>query len=172
MPVYHECQYVRQKISSQLSGKIHIWQRGAPARRCQWYKGNHGGRVTTEEHAHEKITSCNNILSDKEKTNPHLGRVVSLAEVVWFVLGFPYTYCNADFVHVSRLPLEHRVGILLSGSSRSYNSWFARLVMLHRSTAGSHWSLPTTVMLHRHLTFDRLNCCISMSFSCIRSASR
>ena len=96
-------------------------------------------RVTTEEHAHEKITSCNKIVSNKEKTNPHLGREVSLAEVVWFVLGFPYTYCNADFVHVSTLPLENRVGTLRwhTHSSKMYTANGKDLVAVQgRMTAG------------------------------------
>jgi hypothetical protein len=54
--------------------------------------------VTTEEHAHEKISGCAINIKKKEKKNAHLGREISLAEVVWFVLGFPYTYCTAEFV--------------------------------------------------------------------------
>jgi len=69
-------------------------------------------KVTTEEHAHEKITSCKRLQALKEKTNRQLGREISLAEVVWFVLEFPYTYCTSDFVHVPTLPLECRVGVL------------------------------------------------------------
>jgi hypothetical protein len=37
--------------------------------------------------------------------------VICLAEVVWFLLDLPYTYCNAEFVHVATVPLETRVGI-------------------------------------------------------------
>jgi hypothetical protein len=69
-------------------------------------------KVTTEEHAHEKITTCRKIGESKEKIRPHLGREMSLAEVVWFVLGFPYTHCTADFVHVPTLPLENRAAVL------------------------------------------------------------
>ena len=65
-------------------------------------------KTVTEEHAHEKIASCRRIVEEKEKKNPHLGREISLAEVVWFVLGFKYTYCTADFVRVSTVPLESR----------------------------------------------------------------
>ena len=54
-------------------------------------------QIRTEEHAHEKIASCRKIVKEKEAKNPHLGREVSLAEVVWFVLGFQYTYCTAKF---------------------------------------------------------------------------
>ena len=72
-------------------------------------------RVTTEDHAHEKISGCKNVLMKKlEASKSHLGREVSLSEVVWFVLGFPYTYSTADFVHAQTLPLENRVGILHS----------------------------------------------------------
>jgi len=69
-------------------------------------------KITTEEHGHEKITNCKKLLSAKEKQSAHLGREISLAEVVWFLLGFPYTYCTSDFISVGTLPLEHRVGIL------------------------------------------------------------
>jgi hypothetical protein len=69
-------------------------------------------QVRTEEHGHEKITSCQKILEKKEQKSAHHGREICLAEVVWFVLGFPYTYCTAEFVHVPTLPLENRVGVL------------------------------------------------------------
>jgi hypothetical protein len=65
-------------------------------------------RVTTEEHGHEKIAGCRKILEAREKLQPHLGREMSLAEVVWFILGFPYTYCTANFVHVPTLPIDSR----------------------------------------------------------------
>jgi len=41
-----------------------------------------------------------------------MGREICLAEVVWFLLGLPYTHCNADFVHVATVPLENRAGVL------------------------------------------------------------
>jgi len=65
-------------------------------------------RVTTEDHAHEKITSCRRIVEEKENIKEHSAREVRLAEVVWFVMGFPYTYCTANFVHVPTLPLGFR----------------------------------------------------------------
>jgi hypothetical protein len=69
-------------------------------------------KVITEDHAHEKITHCKNLLDNKLKVSKsHLGREVSLCEIVWFNLGFCYTYCTADFVHASMLPLENRVGV-------------------------------------------------------------
>ena len=67
--------------------------------------------IRTEEHAHEKIASCRKIVKEKEAKNPHLGREVSLAEVVWFVLGFQYTYCTANFVSVCTLPLDNRAAV-------------------------------------------------------------
>ena len=79
-------------------------------------------KVTTEDHAHEKITGCKKILSQKEEKKPHHGREVSLTEVVWFALGLPYTYCNANFVHVPTLPLENRVGVLRHSRSISTTS--------------------------------------------------
>ena len=70
-------------------------------------------RITTEEHAHEKITSCKRIVDKKlSASKSHLGREVSLCEVVWFDLGFAYTYCTAGFVHAATLPLENRVGVM------------------------------------------------------------
>ena len=69
-------------------------------------------KVTTEEHAHEKITNCRRIVMEKEKSHQHQGREVSLAEVVWFVLGFRYCYCTASFVHLPTLPLAHRAAVL------------------------------------------------------------
>jgi predicted GIY-YIG superfamily endonuclease len=67
---------------------------------------------TTEEYAREKMTACRNILPEKDKRKPQLGREISLNEVVWFNLGFRYTYCTADFVHVPTLPLENRAAVL------------------------------------------------------------
>jgi hypothetical protein len=69
--------------------------------------------ITTEEHQHEKITNCAQIAKHKEKKNAHLSREMSLAEVVWFNLGFPYTYCTAEFIHVPALPIESRAVVLL-----------------------------------------------------------
>ena len=70
-------------------------------------------RLTTEEHGHEKITSCRrNLEKNINSSKSCMGREVSLAEVVWFVLGLRYTYCTADFVHTHTLPLENRIGIL------------------------------------------------------------
>jgi hypothetical protein len=65
--------------------------------------------LTTEGHAHEKITGCN--LVNKTKEGANTGREICLAELVWFLLGLPYTYCNAEFAQVSTLPLESRVGV-------------------------------------------------------------
>jgi hypothetical protein len=45
---------------------------------------------------------------------PQAGREVSLAEVVWFNLGFPYTHCTTDFIHVPTLPVENRTAVLLN----------------------------------------------------------
>ena len=70
--------------------------------------------VRTEDHAHEKISSCATKQAKKEAAKPHLGREVSLAEVIWFVLGFRYTFCTSDFVHISTLPLENRSAVLQS----------------------------------------------------------
>jgi hypothetical protein len=70
--------------------------------------------ITTEEHAHEKISGCNKLLQAKEKIKAHLGREMSLAEIVWFVLGFPYTFCTAQFVHVPTLPLDSRAAVFKS----------------------------------------------------------
>ena len=75
--------------------------------------------ITTEEHAHEKITNCGRLVATKERKNPHQGREISLAEVVWFNLGFTYTYCTADFVHVPTVPLENRIGVLHKHSQSS-----------------------------------------------------
>jgi len=68
-------------------------------------------KVTTEDHAHEKITGCKQIVDKKASTHHHLAREISLAEVVWFNLGFRYTYCTADFVHIQTLPLAFRDAI-------------------------------------------------------------
>ena len=72
--------------------------------------------MTTEAHANEKITSCSKIASAKEKANPHLGREICLSEIEWFDLGLPYTWCTAQFVHVSTLPVENRVAVLRSSN--------------------------------------------------------
>lgn len=78
-------------------------------------------QVTTEEHAHEKITSCKKLADKKlESSKSHLGREVSLCEVVWFILRFEYAHCTASFVHAATLPLENRVGIM----HRKKNSQF------------------------------------------------
>ena len=69
--------------------------------------------VSTEEHAHEKITNCARIVQQKEKKNAHLGREVTLSECVWFVLGMPYTMCTAEFIHTPTLPVENRAAVLL-----------------------------------------------------------
>ena len=75
--------------------------------------------VNTSEHAHEKINQPNRILHEKETKNPHHGREISLAEVVWFILGFPYTHCTADFVLVPTLPLENRAAVRRYGAVSS-----------------------------------------------------
>jgi hypothetical protein len=65
----------------------------------------------TQPHAHEKITHCQQIMANKRQKSSTFGREICLAEVVWFLLDLPYTYCNAEFVHVATVPLETRVGI-------------------------------------------------------------
>jgi hypothetical protein len=69
-------------------------------------------KATTQSHAHEKISGCRKLVEDKENKRGQLGREICLAEVMWFNLNLPYTYCNSDFVHVSTLPLENRVGLI------------------------------------------------------------
>ena len=78
-------------------------------------------RLTTDAHAHEKITSCRRATEKKINSSKScMGREVSLAEVVWFVLGMRYTHCTADFVHTHTLPLENRVGILANGKPSKF----------------------------------------------------
>lgn len=79
-------------------------------------------RVTTEEHGHQKITSCRNIVKNNELKKQHLGREISLAEVAWFNEGFRYTYCTADFVHASTLPLAHRAAVMQYAKSPTVGS--------------------------------------------------
>jgi len=69
-------------------------------------------KVTTQEHAHEKISGCKKMQSNKQKQNSHMGREICLAEIVWFLLDHPYSYCNSNFVHVPTLPLESRIGVI------------------------------------------------------------
>jgi len=73
----------------------------------------------TKDPAHEKITGCRKTVEEKQKQKVNLAREICLAEVMWFNLGLPYTFCNADFVHVSTLPLENRVGIINRNSNMS-----------------------------------------------------
>jgi Helitron helicase-like domain at N-terminus/PIF1-like helicase len=78
--------------------------------------------MNTQPHAHEKITGCQKLMSRKMKAGSQMAREICLAEIVWFVLGLPYTYCNAEFVHVPTLPLENRVGILRQNKNASRSS--------------------------------------------------
>lgn len=76
-------------------------------------------KLQTQPHAHEKIAHFQQILATKQRRKSTFGHEVCLAEVVWFLLDLPYTYCNADFVHVATVPLETRVGILLRSKNVS-----------------------------------------------------
>ena len=86
-------------------------------------------KITTEKHAHEKIDSCRHMFQEKVKQNPHLGREISLAEVVWFVLRFKYTHCTADFVKVSTLPLGNLATTKRQQSNTSVSPAIARVIV-------------------------------------------
>ena len=49
-----------------------------------------------------------------------MGREASLSEVVWFDLGFCYTYCTVDFVHTATLPLENHVGVMMTDKTSKF----------------------------------------------------
>jgi hypothetical protein len=89
--------------------------------------------VTTAEHAHEKISGCAKIVKAKEKLKHHLRREISPPEIVWFLLGFPYTHCTADFVHVPTLPLDSRAAVTTSGSR------FGRAVHIRKKAKLPQW---------------------------------
>jgi len=110
MPLIYKCRHVWSQMSSKLSGEVHSWKGRTPTSWCGQYKGNEI-RTTTEEHGHEKITGCRKVVEEKVKRNPHMAREICLAEIMWFNFGLTYTYCNADFVHVSTLPLENRASV-------------------------------------------------------------
>jgi AAA domain len=103
--------------------------------------------VRTEDHANEKITTCGRQQAKKEAAKQHLGREVSLAEVIWFVLGFRYTFCTCDFVHISTLPLENRSAVLQSSwqktASRPQTAKDLKAVVDRRSQGLPAWRLFT-----------------------------
>ena len=57
-------------------------------------KDVHEARVTTENHQHEKIMTCNRLVAKKERAYPRLGREVCWAELVSFDRGLQYIFSS------------------------------------------------------------------------------